>query len=246
MEESAYAAQLVAALFFVVAGERLIRLSWRTGESPERLLGLYFAFTGVAYIGWVVPYMLPMGAMGEPIDFAAWGLYSIGVVPFLLFIRSVFRPASVWSLWGMVGCIAALATGAVVLTWTGQRYPGLGNVFFWIQWLGYTAPCLWLTVEAALCRRTASKRARVGLGDPLISNRYLLIVAFGGFQVLACSSDILLAFDFSQNQAASETADLLLGAFELMGIAAMWLAFFPPAAYRDWIVGPNKLADQDA
>jgi hypothetical protein len=243
MEEGAYAAQLVAAVFFVIAGERLIRLSRHSGEAPERLLGLYFAFTGAAYLGWVMPAVVAVGPMAEAMDFIAWAVYSIGVVPYLLFIRIVFRPGRRWSQRFVIGCIAALALSASVLALNGEQYPGLGNPFFWIQWLGYTAPCVWVTVEAALCHRSASRRAKVGLGDPVIMNRYLLFALFGGFQVLACLSDILLGIDFAVNQAASGSADLLLGASELAGIAALWLAFFPPSAYLKWVIGSNPVEE---
>jgi hypothetical protein len=244
MEESAYAAELVAAVFFVIAGERLIRLSRHSGEVPERLLGIYLALTGVAYLGWVLPVVVPLGPMAETTDFISWAIYSIGVLPYLLFIRVVFRPTARWSFWVVIGCAGALALSATVLTLKGERYPGLGSTFFWIQWAGYTAPCVWVTIEAALCRRNASRRAKIGLGDPLVTNRYLLLALFGGFQVLACLSDILLAIDFAANQAASASADMLLGAFELAGIAALWLAFFPPVAYVEWVVGSNQPADQ--
>ena len=246
MEEGAYAAQLLAALLFVIAGERLIRLSRRTGEAPERLLGLYFALTGAAYLGWVLPLVVALGPMAEPSDFAAWVIYSIGVVPYLMFIRIVFRPESRWAQWVVIGCVAALGVSATVFTLNGDRYPGLDNPFFWLQWLGYTVPCVWVTLEAVLCRRSAVRRAKVGLGDPIIMNRYLLLALFGGFQVLACLSDILLAIDFAANQMVSGSADLLLGGCELAGIAALWLAFFPPAGYRDWVVGSNQPADTAA
>ena len=244
MEEGAYAAQLLAALFFGIAGGRLIRLSRRTGEAPERLLGLYFALTGAAYLGWVLPLVVVLGPMAETADFAAWVVYSIGVVPYLIFTRIVFRPESRWPHWVVIGCVVALAVSATILGLRGQRYPGIDNPLFWIQWLGYTVPCVWMTFEAALCRRNAVRRAKVGLGDPVVMNRYLLLALFGGFQVLACLSDILLAIDVAANQAISGAADLLLGGCELAGIAALWLAFFPPTAYLNWVVGSKRAAGE--
>jgi hypothetical protein len=82
----------------------------------------------------------------------------------------------------------------------------------------------------------------VGLGDAVVMNRYLLLALFGGFQVLACLSDILVASELAANQAASDRADLLLGGCELAGIAALWLAFFPPAAYLGWVAGSKQAA----
>jgi hypothetical protein len=140
--------------------------------------------------------------------------------------------------------VIALALSATVLTLNGDRYPALDNPFYWIQWLGYTVPCAWVTLEAALCRRIAVRRAKIGLGDPIITNRYLLLALFGGFQVLACMSDILLGSELAANHGASGAADMLLGGCELAGIAAMWLAFFPPAAYLEWVVGSKQAAEE--
>jgi hypothetical protein len=246
MQEGAYAAQLLAALFFVIAGERLFRLSRRTGEAPERLLGLYFALTGAAYLGWVTPLVVVLGPLTEVTEFAAWVVYSIGVVPYLIFTRIVFRPNSRWPHWVVIGCVLALALSTTVLALTGDPYPGPDNPFFWIQWLGYTVPCVWMTIEAGLCRRSAKRRAKVGLGDPIVMNRYLLVTLFGGFQILACLSDILLAIDFAANHTTSGYADLLLGGSELVGIALLWLAFFPPAGYLDWVVESDQTANQAA
>jgi len=243
MEQGAYAVEFLAGLFFMIAGARLIRLSRRTGEAPERLLGISFALTGVAYVGWTLPYVVAMGPMAEPSDFAAWIVYSIGCVPYLLFVRVVFRPGPGWPQWLVIVSVAALALSATVLTLSGDRYPGLANPFFWIQWLGYTAPCVWLTIEAVLCRRNAVRRARIGLADPIIVNRYLLLGIFGLFQVFACLSDILMGSDLATYQAASGLADILLGGSELAGIATLWLAFFPPKAYLDWVIGSRQTAD---
>jgi hypothetical protein len=243
MEESAYAAQLLAGLFFVIAGARLIRLSGRAGEAPERLLGLYFAFTGIAYVCWVLPLVAALGSAADTTDVVAWVVYSIGVVPCLMFTRIVFRPTSRWPRWLILGCVAALALSATVLTLNGNHDPGLDDPFFWIQWLGYTVPCVWMTLEAGRCRRNTVRRARIGLGDPIVMNRYLLLALFGGFQVLACLTDILLTIDFAADREISGAADLLLGGSEVAGLAALWLAFFPPAAYLDWVGGSNQSAD---
>jgi hypothetical protein len=246
MAEGAYAAQLFAAVFFMIAGVRLIRLSFRTGEAPERLLGFYFALTGASYLGWVLPNIVALGPLAETTDYASWIVYCIGVVPYLVFTRILFRPESRWPHWVVAGCVLALALGTTVLTLNGDQYPGLSNPFYWIQWAGYTVPCVWMTIEAMRCRRDSVRRARIGLADPIVMNRYLLFAFFGGFQVLACLSDILLTIEYATNQAASESADLLLGSFELAGIAALWLTFFPPEKYLDWVNGSKRIADEAA
>jgi hypothetical protein len=86
-----------------------------------------------------------------------------------------------------------------------------------------------------LSRRGARKRVRLGLCEPIVANRYLLLALFGGFQCLACLADLLFAADISGNQAVSLFSDALLGGSEIASVAVLWLAFFPPPFYSDWI-----------
>jgi hypothetical protein len=243
MQEGSYAAQLFAALFFMIAGGRLVRLSQRTGEAPERLLGLYFALTGVAYLGWVLPYVVALGPLEMAADFGAWIIYSIGVVPYLIFTRIVFRKDAHWALWLALACAGALAVSTTMLILQGDEYPGLDNPYYWAQWLGYTVPCAWMTTEASLCHRIAVRRSQVGLSDPIVANRYLLLALFGAFQTLACFSDILVTLDLAVDRELSTWADSALGGCEIAGIAVLWLAFFPPASYLAWLAGSKRAAD---
>ena len=48
MEEQAYVGELISALVYLYAGMLLLRLSSRTGEVPERLLGAMFLVTGTS------------------------------------------------------------------------------------------------------------------------------------------------------------------------------------------------------
>jgi hypothetical protein len=237
MEQGAYAAQLLAAILYIIAGARLIRLSQRTGEAPERLLGLYFTASGIAYLGWTGPFILNLGPRAEAVDFTAWALYSAGVIPCVVFIRRVFRPNDAWAGGLVFVCTAALALAAGVLTARGDRYPSLDEPFFWVQWVGYTTPNVWLAVEALLAYGIAAKRARIGLSEPLVANRYLLFGIFGVLQVLACLSDIPLAAEMAADHAASPVTDAVLGSMELASIASLWIAFFPPSAYLKWVTG---------
>ena len=75
----------------------------------------------------------------------------------------------------------------------------------------------------------------VGLCEPIVANRYLLLASFGGFQFLACLADLSFAADISGNQAVSTISDLLLGSTEIASVAVLWLAFFPPPFYTNWI-----------
>jgi hypothetical protein len=50
MEENAYIGGAIAGLFYLIAGIRLFRLSLRTGEAPERLLGVTFLVWSLSYL----------------------------------------------------------------------------------------------------------------------------------------------------------------------------------------------------
>lgn len=235
MEQGAFIAQFLAALFYVGVGVRLLRLSYRTREVPEMQLGVYFSLSGVAYLLWVLPILVNLGSVAEDADFAAWIVFGIGTLFYLIFVRRVFRPHASWAGALVYGCSAALAVGGGVLMARGEQYPGLGDVYLWLRWVGYTVPCAWITLEAASARRVAARRLRVGLSDPIVVNRYLLLGIFGTFQTLACFSDVLMSIDVVTDRSASALSDALLGGFEVAGIAALWLAFFPPARYRAWV-----------
>jgi hypothetical protein len=198
---------------------------------------VYFVLSGVAYLGWVLPFVVETGSWRNPADFAAWGVFSVGVVPYLLFIRKVFRPGAAWATWIVVGCSLALAGSTGMLVWGGELYPGLGNPFYWVQWFGFTIPCAWFLVEAALSYRVAARRSQIGLSDPIVVNRYLLLALFGALQTLACLSDLLVTIDVTADQSTSVWSDLLLGGSEIAGIALLWLAFFPPRGYLAWVGG---------
>jgi len=235
MEENAYLIEFLAALFFIVAAIRLLDLSRRTGETPEKLLGAYFGLTGVAYLGWVAPDLTGIESWIAPLDAYAWIAYGVGIVPYLFFTRMVFRPAARWAPPLILACIVSYAAATGVLTLNGELYPGFDNPFYWLQWLGYTIPCVWMASEAFLAHRVATRRLEVGLSDPVVVNRYLLMALFGTFQTAACLADLLATIDRSANQVASAWSDALVGGSELAGIAMLWLAFFPPAFHLAWV-----------
>ncbi len=235
MEENAYLASILASIFFLIASMRLIRLHRRTRERPELLLGLYFAFSGIYYLGYNTPSLLQFDAWPAPINLAIEWAYILGVFPYLLFIRSVFRPAATWAGCFVAVCSVCLLVGTLLLTQDGTVDYALTNPWFVVQWFGYTAPCFWLGWEAMLYRQNATKRARIGLCPPIVANRYLLIALFGCFQVFACLADLSFANEVGSSETVSLLTDALLGGAEIASVAVLWLAFFPPVRYTNWI-----------
>jgi len=235
MDESAYLTSIVAGTFLLIAGARLLRLHRRTRERPELLLGLYFALSGAYYLGYNTPSLLQFDAWPPLIELAIEWTYILGVFPYLFFIRSVFRRRDAWAGWLVAACSALASVGTLKMTLDGNVEYSLDDPWFVAQWIGYTAPCFWLSWEALLYQRSSAKRARIGLCPPIVANRYLLITLFGSFQVLACLADLSYANEVGSDQSVSLITDRLLGGAEIASIVVLWLAFFPPRFYTNWI-----------
>jgi len=248
MEQNAYLTAVIAGIVYLIASVRLLRLSLRTRERPELMLSAYFAGAGLWYLIVNSPYYLGFDSLSSQADIAANWIYIIGVFPYLFFIRRVFRPNAASASALVVLCGLCLVVGATDATLKGGLVQSLDNPWFLVEWLGYSVPCVWMCSEATLSYSGARKRARIGLCDPVVANRYLLLAWFGCFQTLACLVGLYWAHDISDNQAISLFADALLGGTETASVAMLWLAFFPPAFYRDWITAravtlPTPMSD---
>jgi hypothetical protein len=241
MEASDYIGEFLAGLFFLIIGIRLLRLSLRTGESPERQLGIYFALSGLSYLAYVFPRMTGLDALNDAGSFASRSFYSIGMFPLLQFIRGVYRPRSSWAPWlsysVMLLLIAGVGGSAVTGNWAGAT-----SSFFWLYYSGYTLAILWMTSEGLLAYSSARKRLRIGLCDSSTTNRHLLWACFGVFQTLACLVALLWEMSFAASNEVSAVMELLLGGTEIASIGAVGLAFFAPAFFRKWIGRPTASA----
>ena len=66
MEDSAYLGELLAGVFYSVAGYRLLRLALRTQEKPERVLGLTFLLMGASFLLYQIPLVFQSEAVETP------------------------------------------------------------------------------------------------------------------------------------------------------------------------------------
>ncbi len=234
MQPSPYLAELLAGLFFLIVGIRLLRLSYRTGESPEWQLGAYFALAGMSYLAVGLPKMVGITSLSFPSDFASRAFYSIGMVPFVQFTRDVYRQQSSWAPWLYRFILSSLLIGIIGAVATGE-WEGIYSPWFWFYCLGYSTAIVWMTIEAILAHSAARKRSRIGLCEPRIVNRYLLWAWFGVFQTLACAVVIAWESEYASAEAVSSVMEMLLSITEIVSVGAVWLAFFSPSIYRRWI-----------
>ncbi|MBW2495180.1 MAG: hypothetical protein JRE43_10550 [Deltaproteobacteria bacterium] len=236
MEENAYLISMVAGAFYLIVACRLLQLSRRTREQPELLLGIYFAATGPWYLFYNVPYLFGLESMPQLLEQGIEWVYAVGVIPYLLFIRSAFRPGTNWATALVAIGTVCLLVGAFLSSTTGGGFSNsTDDLGYRIEWIGYTLPCLWMSYEGFAAHAAARKRFRTGLCDAIVANRYLLFGWFGVCQTAACAADLLWAHGNSTEAASTAIASGLLSGTEIASVAVLGLAFFPPPSYRRWI-----------
>ncbi len=124
MEDHAYIGELLGGIVYLIVGVRLLRLSQRTGEAPERLLGACFLFVSISAALYVLPTFRVFESLWTPLTFAGRVCVIPSVVIFALFTWRVFRPAERWGEW--------LVWGTGILLVIGVGGSSLGG-----DWEGY-------------------------------------------------------------------------------------------------------------
>ncbi len=232
----------IGVLAFAVAsflvGARLLLLARRTRELPELAVGLALVLAGGA--GYALMFASARLAP-EPATagaFAALGALSLnaGAVSLWFFTWRVFRPESAWA--AVLVAAAAAAAGSSYLhelLTTGFAFRSFQGVWYWS---GFAARLLcfgWAALESLRYWAMMRRRARLGLAEPLLANRFLLwaLAAAGAFAIWAVVGWNLLQGSNQPTGGLFENdAALLVSGFGLASALALWLAFFPPLAYR--------------
>jgi hypothetical protein len=216
------------------------RLLWRgraAGCVPERLLGASLSLDGIEWLLWVVAYLPGIDGTGAS-DCLLFG-YRICLVChsiFLLaFTRCVFHPQSRAALALVVGA-AAVMLGSLGVSAAHGDWSGYGNRGAWVwfetgtQQIGYA----WTLLEAGLHHLQLRRRLRHGLGDPVVANRLALWALYGAGSLTA---GVLYLVSLGVATPAGDypfAIDVAMIVFTSVACGAIWLAFFPPVAYRRW------------
>jgi hypothetical protein len=236
MNENAYIVEAVAGVLYLPVAARLLWRAAKNGQLPERLLGATFAFYGLSYLLFELPELIEVGSLANAIYFSGRLAVAAGVYMIALFTRRVFRPRESWAegvqMFVAFLIVAGLGLSALQGDWEGS---GLHHVGFWLEWFSQLIPCAWICAEGVIQYRLSERRRSLGLSDSQISHQFLLWGGFGLAQTGTMFSILLLYVGYERDGYISASMDALLGSFELVAIAAVWLAFYPPARYRRWI-----------
>ena len=242
----------ISLVIFVVAssvvGVRLLLLTRRTRQLPELLVGLGFATIGL--LGYPIAVLSGFGRgsvadMHTDVWFAGVLVMDAGLACLYAFTARVFRAGRVWAVW----LVVALTGGSIVSgsgAWFALHEALPSELSFQVTrgWIllgqiGSGAGFGWIGVESWLQLRMAQRRSALGMGDPVIANRFLLWVLFASFATgmnVANSCALLAGVSAAENF----WVQAVMAVFGLGAAVAMYLAFLPPAGYLRWLGAASR------
>jgi hypothetical protein len=251
-------AGLVTALNLVlslVVGLRLLARARHGWPLPELTLGIHFLLS--AFLA-TPPQIVVYGGMGDPrlavpepaaralLAFAV-GAMAIGAAAAYVFTWKVFRPERAWARAIVAAGCACLAGGYAV----EALHEGFAPVVFagpghWIGWAGRTAAMAGISFESFRYWLLLRRRARLGLAEPLVIDRFLLWSIWAACATLNYVADLAsrslywLLYGTVQpvpEHLAATVAPTIVVTMVLGAVSAttLFLTFFPTPAYRRWV-----------
>ena len=241
-------------LLSLVIGIRLFRLA-RRGSSfgPEFWLASFFVFAAFlgaglnisVYAGLADPALALSPLHGSLVLASSTFTYCAGTIGLHLFNWLTFRRdserarnAAVAGSLFVVGaaCAQGLTEGFAV-----KVFPG---VAYWIFYVARVAPYYWLATESLRYYAAARRRMRLGLADPLVTNRFLLLglwavawAAMGFSDILARGTYMLVSGSTTELRVDTAGPIILVticvtSLFGGLAAVTLGLSFFPTRAYR--------------
>jgi len=233
----------------LAVGIRLVRLARRTGGFAERMLGT----ACLAGPGILAPCFVVVNALPEPewavrgASFGAQLAYAVFCTVMLLFTWQCFRKEAAWARWLTGGATALVLAGAaigIVRAFGVEDAAALRDM----NHLGYRLLAFaslvghaWTALESLLYYGRMRKRARLGLADPVVTNRFLLWGLVGAGALVA--SGVPFAVGLLGGDSFNDVPTRLVGAAAIIASSVcLQLAFLPPASYVAWLTARARAA----
>lgn len=227
----------------LILGVRLLLRGLRTKSEAERLLGL--ALLGLGGIGFLC--LLVPAAIGPEVQtpltigFSVVGriLMDSGMIAMLAFTVVVFRPGEPVARRIAVSLAVILAASVAGMFATGDWWGrDVGSVAFWVEMVGAQTVLAWAAGEAWNYRMKLRRRQALGLAsDPEVQNRVLLWAGFGMAQFSMMAAVSVSTWIYASTGRIVLGLDAVIAACGFASAVCLWLAFWPPRAFRTWLNG---------
>jgi hypothetical protein len=228
---------LLITLAMAALSARLFRSAWRSRSLPELLVGIHFLLAPLAIsLSIRVERFDPSHA--EAARATVWAFFTIAAGALLLFGWRVFRRHLLAAKAGACGGVLIFAA-----LWLNDLATGAfaETTSFGLRTLVFT-PYLWIFVESLAYHRRMRRRLRLGLANPVTTNRFLLFAIWTGGVVAVTTLGLIgaalarLGGGGAGQELFSNTAVLTLTRLCSLPIAiAIWLTFFAPSRYCAWL-----------
>jgi hypothetical protein len=234
--------QLVTLLFivevsYVLVGLDLLRRARTTRGLPELFLGLAFVFNGLSYLFTDLPTITHNDAFLNEFSYIGRIFAGLCSATIAVFTWRAFRAKAGWAK-GIVWVAGALIVSGLTVSalegdWEGaspMTYKG-----FWLEWVGGAVPFIWLMGESLYAYVQSRRRVRIGLSDPLVCNRFLLMGLYGMLASVTYPTYLWLYIQYERSGSWSDEVMVFAGFIEVISLVALWISFAAPAFYRRWV-----------
>ncbi len=226
---------IVSGMLYFALGFRLALLGARSRSATEFLLGSVFVCWGLYYALRIASIELQnQPALESQILIASRIIDTLGSIIFAFFPLLAFRRGSTWATWLANTLAISLIAGAAGSIWVGdpEGVNPLTNGWWWPEWLGSIGAGIWIGVEGFHHYGMTRSRIRLGLCEPLVGHRYLLLGLVGMVWTLLDFVVVGQYVDYWAHQTWSVGLDILVGLLEIAALAMIWLVYFAPATYQ--------------
>ncbi|MDP6540081.1 MAG: hypothetical protein QF410_11105 [Planctomycetota bacterium] len=239
----AWIAPLIVFALLGAPALRLVRLPAEARGPADRAIAWFFLSTAAGISLRLVAVAGGGASSGEAMALNALGhlCLSLACVALFVFTREVFRPTEVWArnvLWG--GTLGTFATFAMLFGDGGVSNEGATSVLLANAFR--TVSYLWCFVESRRYGQLMRRRLALGLADPVVANRFSLWAVWTGGLCSALGVVLVLRVLGRIVGVGADALPLFLAPLRLalllivsVSVAAIWLSFFPPAAYQRWL-----------
>jgi hypothetical protein len=220
------------ALASLWVGGRLLRLALRTRQAPEAAVGTALVCGGgLGYLFAIGSRMqlLPADWAGD-VRLAGAAFIHLGSAALAVGCWRIFRPGEGWAR-ALCGAIVAALAASFALRLSDPPGAGVSSpLHFWpMQGLG-AATFGWCALESARYAALLRRRARLGLADPAMVERFALWATSA-----SCAVGVhvcIMANRFTDPTVVQPALVIGTSALGFVTAATVWLAFFPPAWWR--------------